>query len=336
MTNGVYLLTAPGTLELCHQALPDLDPNWVRVRFLYCGLCGSDLSKFEGRRNIAYPVSLGHEFLAEVIEVGAEVAQLAPGALVTSDLNFRCGTCDQCLAQRSHLCRNGQISLFSNRAFAEFGDFHSSYLLRAEGEVGWHLSLSEPLSCVLHGAAWAAPNAGDRVLVVGAGSLGACMAFALCQQSPSVSFEIFDNSSSRLSLIADAIDPIGTAVSEPTGEYDCVFDLSGSEGGLRLALEYVTSGGRLCSLSHLEGYTAGDFVLAMLTRRDVAFRVSYLNGERSTLRRAMLLLADGWDADWDRIVEVIPLDRVEKAFEARRGSDWCKTVLEVTPLGSPP
>jgi threonine dehydrogenase-like Zn-dependent dehydrogenase len=327
--NQAYLLTGPGSLVLQSQALPDLPADWARVRFLYCGLCGSDLSKFEGRRSLDYPVSLGHEFLAEVVEVGDEVERLAPGALVTSDLNFRCGACDQCLAGRSHLCHRGQIGLFNNRAFAELGNFHESYLLPVEGESGMHISLAEPLSCVLHGDMWAEPGPDDRILVIGAGGLGSCMAFALCNRSPSVTFEIFDQSPSRLALIADAIDPIGTAISRPTGEYDCVFDLSGSESGLRIACEYVRSGGRLCSLSHLDGYSTGEFLLPALTRRDVTFKVSYLNGEPSTLRRAVALLASNWDSSWNQIVEVVPLGLLQQAFEDRRHSPWCKTVLDI-------
>jgi threonine dehydrogenase-like Zn-dependent dehydrogenase len=325
-----WVLEGPHKLARRLREPTNLDSDWVRVRFLYCGLCGSDVRKFEHSQGVTYPMSVGHEFVAEVLEVGDNVTSVTPGDIVTSDLNFRCGSCDQCRAGRSHLCRNGKVGLFSNRAFAEFADIHERYLLRLDGLPHKHLALAEPLSCVLHGEAWAGPQQGDRVLVVGAGSLGSCMAFALCSGLARPEFEITDESESRLSLIAEAIGTSGTAIPEPAGEYDVVFDLSGSESGLRDACEHVRAGGRLCSMSHLDGRSTGEFLLPALTRRDVAFKLSYLNGERDTMRTAARLLAAHWSPAWENLLEVVPLGRLQQAFEQHRESPWCKTIVKIS------
>lgn len=326
-----FLLTGPRSLRWQSQALPEMPDDWVRVRFLYCGLCGSDLSKFEGRREITYPVSLGHEFIAEVVAVGAEVTGLEAGHVVTSDLNYRCESCDQCRAQRSHLCREGQAGLFTNRAFADLGDFHASYLVPLNAPPLRQFALVEPLSCVLHAKDWAAPGPGDRVLIIGAGGLGTCMAFALWHASQP--FEITDVLTSRLALAQAAAEPIGRAVGRPTGEFDIVFDLSGSESGLRAGCHYVKPGGKLCSMSHLDGYSNGDFLLGALTRRDVTFTVSYLNGERETLRRAASALEEAWSGPWDHLMDVVPLKGLPEAFATRRTAPRCKTVVAIAPSG---
>jgi threonine dehydrogenase-like Zn-dependent dehydrogenase len=326
-TSG-YLLTGPLTFERRELELPPLRPDWVRVRFIYCGICGSDLSQFEGRREASYPLSLGHEFVAEVVAVGADVTELQPGDAVTSDLNFRCRDCDQCRAGRSHLCRMGQIGEFSNRAFCDLGDLHASYLLPLREGPLPRFALVEPLSCVLHAKNWASPDPTERILVIGGGGLGICLAFALCQQG--ASFDIAEQSPSRASQIESAVSPLGRLVPQPKeDEYDVVFDLSGSESGLKAGCRLVKPGGRLCSMSHLDGHSDASFLLAALTRRDVSFTVSYLNGEWSNLETAVSLLEDGWSATWEGLLRIVSVDDLQREFETRRAAPWCKTVIDL-------
>jgi threonine dehydrogenase-like Zn-dependent dehydrogenase len=328
---NAYFLEAPGTLGPHTVKLGALASDWVRVRFLYCGLCGTDLSAFEGRQDITYPVAVGHEFVGEVVAVGDAVTTLAPGDVVTSDLNYRCGECDQCVAGRSHLCGDGAIGLFSNRGFADQGDLHERYLIRVDGPAAAPVAMAEPLSCVLHAKEWADVQAGERVLVIGAGSMGSCLAFALCTDGLGHPFDITDTNADRLALLAHAVAPIGTAVARPEGEYDVVFDVSGSEGGLRAACDHVRPGGRLCTLSHLGGHSTADFLLEAITYNDITFKVSFLNGELETLRIAARLLSERWTPAWDEIIEIVPLADLQRAYEGRRGSPWCKTLVRVAP-----
>jgi threonine dehydrogenase-like Zn-dependent dehydrogenase len=328
-TSTEYVLAAPGRLDTRKRQFDRVPVGWVRVRFLYCGLCGSDISYFEGRPGTTYPMTIGHEFVGEVVDIGDGVDDFRPGDVVTSDLNFRCGTCDQCRAGRSHLCRIGQQGLFTNRGFSDLADLDSSYLIRLESPPGRHLTLIEPLSCVLHALAWASPFDEDRVLVIGAGSIGLCMALALCNREPPVSFEITDSMAARLDRIAAVIGPRGLSAPKPTGEYDAIFDLSGTEAGLRRACELVRPGGKICSMSHPTGDPVSPFLVGAIMRRDITFTVSYLNGERSTLVEAARLLERHWDLDWDEMIEPIPVNRLQEAYEQRRSSPWCKTVIEI-------
>lgn len=324
-----YVLTGPRSFELRQFDLPALPTDWVRVRFLYCGICGSDVSKFEGRRDISYPASLGHEFVAEVVATGGDGGGLSPGDLVTSDLNYRCGHCDQCRAKRSHLCREGQVGRFTNRGFSTLGDLHAPYLVPVGSGSSSRLALAEPLSCVLHAKAWANLRPQDRVLVLGAGGLGACMAFALSLEG--IPFDLVDPIGSRVARIQAGAGAGMRGGDTPDGEYDVVFDLSGSESGLRDACAHTRAGGRLCSMSHLGGYTSADFLLAALTRHDITFTVSYLNGELDSLRAAAAMLERQWSAPWDGVIEVVPCSELPRAFDERREAPWCKTLIEIRP-----
>lgn len=324
-----YVLAAPGQIRSRQRRFGDVPDGWARVRFHYCGLCGSDISHFEGRPGVTYPIAVGHEFVGTVVEIGAGVEGIAPGDVVTSDLNYRCEKCDHCRAGRSHLCRIGQQGLFTNRGFADFGDLHASYLTPLAARPSPHLTLVEPLSCVLHARDWAEPKADDRVLVIGAGSIGLCMAIALRNHSAQPNLEITDAMPPRLKLIAAVVGLHGEAVSEPEGEYDIVFDVSGTEAGLERACQHVRGGGRLCSMSHPNGDPVSPFLVGAILRKDITFTVSYLNGDRATMCEAARLLEHHWEPGWNSLMELIPIADLQQAYEGRRRSPWCKTVIEV-------
>lgn len=318
IANEHHELVAPRRIDKVRGRLPPLQPRWVRVRMAYCGVCGSDRSYYAGVRKKELPVSLGHEWVGVVEATGSMAAFFAPGDVVTTDLNFRCGTCRQCASGRSHLCDQGQIGLFTNRGFATRADIHAGYLQKyAARTPAPHFALAEPLSCAMHALSHVHVSPVDRVLVIGAGGIGVCMAFLLFNE-PAVTFDVTDLDEVRLDRMEQVIAPRGRTVRPPSGQYDVVLDVSGSVGGLRLACERVGPGGRLCTMSHLPGGTNADFVLELLVHKDVSFHLSYLNGEPSNLARSIALLEQEWTPAWSTLLEVRPLDALTDVF--RHGS----------------
>jgi (R,R)-butanediol dehydrogenase/meso-butanediol dehydrogenase/diacetyl reductase len=328
-----YVLTAPGRLEKRSARLGPLQDGWVRLRFHYCGICGSDVSFFHGRRGPVYPLSLGHELVATVEALGNGVEGLAVGTLVTSDLQYRCGACFYCAHGRSHLCEQAQRGLFSNRAFATLGDVHHSYLFPLPGRVpAPAMTLAEPLSCVLHAVEPLDLAAPGRVLIVGAGSIGLCMSFALTAHG--VAFEITDRSRERLARIEACLAGASRAVDAPSELYDLVLDASGTPGGLLLACRCLRPGGTLCSMSHLDGLTQEEQFLTLLSRKDATFRMSYLNGERDNVTRAIALLRDRWSGEWDRLLAVHPDSALEAVFANHGDGGANKDVVDCSGITS--
>ncbi|HEY8216825.1 MAG TPA: alcohol dehydrogenase catalytic domain-containing protein [Acidimicrobiia bacterium] len=156
--------------------VPDLGPREVLLSVSHCGICGSDLHfVLEGWGR---PGSIeGHEWSGRVVAVGADVSKWSIGDEVVGGPSPRCGECEYCRAGRPALCtaRNAPgVSVHRDGAFAEFVRAHEDGLLRIPDAVPIReAALAEPLAVALHGLTRGGVRAGQRVLVTGAGPIGA-------------------------------------------------------------------------------------------------------------------------------------------------------------------
>ena len=82
-------------------------PGELLVRVGAAGLCHSDLSVIDGSRPRVMPMALGHEAAGEVVEIGDDVSDFAPGDHVVLAFVPACGRCEPCLAGRAALCEPG-------------------------------------------------------------------------------------------------------------------------------------------------------------------------------------------------------------------------------------
>ncbi len=80
--------------------------QYVRMEVRHCGICGTDLAFYRGRKEASYPRTLGREYWRIIAAVGEQVIGWKAGDRVAVDLNYRCGTCDFCRSgasqRRSH------------------------------------------------------------------------------------------------------------------------------------------------------------------------------------------------------------------------------------------
>src|SRR5262245_47883777 len=147
----------------------------VRLRVRAAGICGSDLHNFKTGQWISrLPVTPGHEFAAEVLELGAGVTGLAPGDLVVADSRSPCGHCENCRAGRQNLCASlGYVGEVCDGGFAEQVTLPAVGLLPVERSLPPEVAaLSEPLGVALHVIRRLDPKKGEPVLVAGAGPVG--------------------------------------------------------------------------------------------------------------------------------------------------------------------
>src|SRR5258705_5964495 len=95
------------------------------LRVLRAGVCGTDLLIVEWDRwsqgRIRPPVTLGHEFVGEIIERGAAVTEFQVGERVSCESHIVCGHCVACRTGNGHVCENTRIlGVDVNGGFAEY------------------------------------------------------------------------------------------------------------------------------------------------------------------------------------------------------------------------
>src|SRR5438046_897729 len=100
---------APYELTVHDVPQPKIAPDEVLIHVAYSGICGSELSGFEGKNSLRKPpLIMGHEFSGLIAEIGQQAALSRPdlqvGARVTANPLVTCGQCDYCLSGHQQLC----------------------------------------------------------------------------------------------------------------------------------------------------------------------------------------------------------------------------------------
>lgn len=194
---GLYRVKVllPLTYGECPE--PNL-PNaeWVRLRPIYTGICGSDLATVfaKGSPYLAPVTSMpfvpGHEVVGRIVETGAQVRRIKTGdrAVIRPALGCKVRgiepMCAACRRGCDALCCNvasGVISKGIQTGYCrDTGGGWSESLVAHESQVYVvppHVDdkaavLIEPFACCLHGALQARPADGETVLVIGCGAIG--------------------------------------------------------------------------------------------------------------------------------------------------------------------
>ena len=163
----------PGRIELEEVPVPTPGEGEVLLRVNHCGICGSDLHWFHG--GIPVPnVCPGPEIAATVAEAGRGVSGVKAGDRVTLEGIRTCGRCEYCRSSDYELCRNlGMIGMTIPGGFADYLLTTERHLVPIPSAVDDEVAqLTEPLAVSVHAARLAGVSIGQRVLVLGAGTIG--------------------------------------------------------------------------------------------------------------------------------------------------------------------
>ena len=166
----------PG-IELQEVAAPTLGPNDVRIAVRKTAICGTDMHIYNwdawAQKTIPVPMTVGHEYCGEIIEIGSEVSGFSIGDRVSGEGHITCGHCRNCRAGRRHLCRN-TIGVGVNRpgCFAEQLVIPAVNVFKLPGAIDNDIAaILDPLGNAVH-TALAFDVVGEDVLITGAGPIG--------------------------------------------------------------------------------------------------------------------------------------------------------------------
>lgn len=169
-------VTKPFNIEICEVEKPRLEsPEDVIIKVTSGGICGSDISIFNGTNSLAtYPRIIGHEFGGIVEEVGQNVKGIKPGDKVAVDPVVSCGNCYACGIGRHNVCSAVEaIGVHRDGGFRNYVNVDQGNVHRFNDDFDSSLlALVEPYTIGMQINSRGNITKGDKVLIVGSGSIG--------------------------------------------------------------------------------------------------------------------------------------------------------------------
>ena len=243
--------------------MPECGVNDVLIKIHKTAICGTDIHIYSwddwAQATIPVPMTVGHEFYGEVVEVGREVKGITCGQRVSGEGHITCGICRNCRAGKRHLCRN-TLGVGVNRpgCFAEYLSIPASNVLVLPDNItADQAAILDPLGNATH-CALAFDVVGEDVLITGAGPIG-IMAVAIVRHIGARHVVITDVNDYRLDLarkmgatrainvkyesIRDTMDALGMAEG-----FDVGLEMSGNPMALNDMVKSMNNGGHIAML----------------------------------------------------------------------------------------
>jgi len=318
---------------------PVIGINDVLIRVLRTGICGTDIHIFDwndwARQTIPVPMTVGHEFVGEIVDVGANVNDFHPGELVSGEGHVVCGRCRNCMAGARHLCANSSaVGVNRPGCFAEYIALPMTNVWRHDSRVDRDAAaIFDPFGNAVH-TALTFDVLGEDVLITGAGPIG-IMAAAVARHAGARYIVITDVNEYRLELarkvrvdlalnvaktrIADAQKKLGMKEG-----FDVGLEMSGNPSAFRDMLANMAHGGRIAMLGIPSEEMSIDWntvIFNMLTIKGIYGRRMYESWYKMTV-----LLQSGLDIR-PVITHRFSYRDFEEAFRVARSGESGKVIL---------
>jgi 2-desacetyl-2-hydroxyethyl bacteriochlorophyllide A dehydrogenase len=332
----VVYIEEPGKIRLNERETPVPKEGEALLKVKYCGICGSDVATFTGNQPFTtYPRIPGHEFSAEIVEIGPNELGLKTGMPVTANPYFNCGKCYSCRKGKVNCCENNQtMGVQRDGAFAEYIVMPVERIIPGENLSPEALALIEPFSIGFHAVSRGNIQPLDKVLVIGAGPIGIFAMLAAKMRGAKVfSADLMDK---RLELAknmgADGV--INTGTEDLAEKVRCLTQNNGVDVAVEAAglsntflncIESVCFGGKIILIGN--GKKETTFNHSILLKKELS-----VFGSRNSLHdfEPLIRIVAGGHVKIDSIIsDVFPLEQVVGAFAALRNNDGSKAKVLV-------
>ncbi|MGW4134348.1 MULTISPECIES: zinc-dependent alcohol dehydrogenase family protein [Amycolatopsis] len=327
------IVDKPGEIRVGEVPDPKPGDRQVVVKVGACGICGTDLHIADGHfPPTPYPIVPGHEFAGEIVELGADVpGGWKIGDRVAVDPSLFCGYCKPCRSGRGNLCENWNATGDTvDGAFAEYVAVPSANCYRMPDTMTWEQgALVEPVSCAVHGVRRIGVEAGERFLVVGAGTMGLIMQQLLQRAGAHVT--VVDRNTSRLGRAMDlgAAAVAGDVKDLDDEKFDAAADCTGAAPAIEAAFDSLQRGGRLLVF----GVAPAEARVALSPFRIYNDEITVVGSMAvmNSFGAALDLVADGAVDTAALLTDTLPLEQYPDALALMRSGAGLK--VQVIPGG---
>lgn len=320
-----FVITGPHAGDVVDVDEPRPGEGEVVLQVERAGVCGTDVEFFDGTMaylgtgDAHYPLRIGHEWCGIVLDVGPGTDRSWVGRRVVGETNLGCGRCERCRSGRGHLCADRyEIGIRRDwpGALAEQLLVPARFLHRLPDEVDGTLgALVEPGANALRAVRAAGVEAGDRVLVVGPGTIGLLAAlFATAMGVEAHLLGLSDPSTEFARTFPVA--GVWTRDDLPDLEFDAVIDASFGDDIPALAIQLVEPGKRVVMIG-LAGRPS------TVDTRTIALReltVRGLLGAGDAMPATVEFFAAGHIDAGRLVAATLPLERVADVLAGTRPS----------------
>ncbi|MBN2765984.1 MAG: L-threonine 3-dehydrogenase [Paludibacteraceae bacterium] len=319
--------------------MPKVGINDVLIKIKKTAICGTDLHIYKwddwAQRTIKTPMTIGHEYMGEVVDMGSGVKNIKIGDRVTGEGHIACGHCRNCRRGKLHVCEN-TIGIGVNRdgSFAEYLSLPAENVVHLDSRVSDEMaSIMDPFGNATH-TALSFPLIGEDVLITGAGLIGT-MATAICRFAGARNIVVSDLSEYRLDIARKmgatvTINPSkGETIESAMKQlhmrgFDIGLEMSGSPKAFEGMIDNMYNGSKIALLGILPNTTTvdwGKIIFKALTLKGIYGREMW-----ETWYQMEQMLITGIDLS-PVITHRFGIDDFQKGFDVMESGECGKVIL---------
>ncbi|MCQ2958367.1 MAG: alcohol dehydrogenase catalytic domain-containing protein [Candidatus Gastranaerophilales bacterium] len=308
---------------------PVLTDNGAIIKVIGCGLCGSDIVKYTHKLSKDGAV-LGHEVVGKIVEIKGN-SDFKVGDMVVAAHHYPCFECNYCRHGNYSMCRSFKNTNIIPGGFSEYIKVDEGHLKYTVFKIPENLDLitasfTEPLSCCYRAVRRMELLKGDRVGIVGLGSIGILMGQAAKTfDTKIIGLDIKDE---RLKVAKEHnFDEVYNSMNlDKSLELDAIFLTAGADLSVKTALEQIRDGGKICVFASTKSDTPC-FPNNEVYYRELTVYGSY-SPAPSDLKKSFELLKDK-KINVENMTEIYNFDKLNEAIADTLSGKIMKAFIKV-------